>query len=152
MNFNIHKANKVEALEMNKLLTKLIQDEKQYDDNIDENFAVVSFYEYYVDDANKCLLVATIESNVIGFLYGYIKKEEDGKIRSILAKLDALFVEEQYREQYVAKELINSFKNWCKNNNVSSIEVDACSGNIKALNLYKQVGFEEFRKSLKMDI
>lgn len=69
MDFNIHNADKNEALEMNKLLTKLIQDEKQYDDNIDENFIVESFYEHYVEDKSKCLLVATSENNVIGFLY-----------------------------------------------------------------------------------
>ncbi len=152
MNYNIHKANKDEALEMNDLLTKLIQDEKQYDDSIDPNFIVVSFYERYVDDESKCLMVATIKKQVIGYLYGYIKEQEGGTKDILSAKLDALFVEEEFRKKHVAQELIKSFKIWCKDNKVSSVEVDVCSGNIKALNLYGQAGFEEFKKSLKMDI
>lgn len=152
MNFNIHQASKDEALKMNELLTKLIQDEKQYDDAIDENFIVESFYEHYVDDKSKCLLVATEETKVIGYLYGFIKSQEGGIKEILSAKLDALFVEERFRKHHVAQELIKSFKSWCKDMNVSSLEVDVCAKNIKALNLYQQVGFEEFKKSFKMDI
>ena len=152
MDFNIHQADKEEALQMNDLLTKLIQDEKQYDDTIDPNFIVVSFYEQYIEDKNKCLLVATKEKMVVGYLYGYIKNPEGGTIDVFSAKLDALFVSEEYRKQHIAKDLIDNFKTWCKDKNVTSLEVDVCSENNKALNLYKQAGFEEFKKSLKMDI
>lgn len=152
MDINIHKANKDEALKMNELLTKLIQDEKQYDDTIDPNFIVVSFYEQYVDDENKCLLVATRGKEVIGYLYGYIKNHEGGLKELLSAKLDALFIEEEYRKQHIAQNLIDGFKNWCKDKKVTSLEVDVCAENKKALFLYQKVGFEEFKKSLKMDI
>lgn len=152
MNFDIHKANTHEALEMNNLLTKLIQDEKQYDDTIDPNFIVVSFYERYVDDPEKCLMVATSDNKVIGYLYGYIKDLEGGTKEIISAKLDALFVDVDYRKNHIAKDLINSFKDWCKEKRVVSLEVDVCAENEKAINLYQQAGFKEFKKSLKVDI
>lgn len=152
MEFQIQKASKDDALKMNELLTKLIQDEKQYDKNIDDNFVVESFYEHYVDDPNKCLLVAKNKDNILGYIYGYIKTHEDGLNASIVAKLDAIYVEENYRRNNIAKELIKEFKSWCKNNKATSLEVDVCSKNIKSFKLYQECGFEEFKKSLKMDI
>ncbi len=152
MNFNIHKANENEALKMNNLLTKLIQDERQYDSNIDASFKVSSFYEHYVDDPGRCLLVVTDNTEVIGYLYGYIKPLEGGIKGQISAKLDAIFVETEYRKQHIAQSLIDHFKTWCKEKGVTSLEVDVCSDNQKAINLYHQVGFEEFKKTLKMHL
>ncbi len=152
MEFKIRKAEEKDALVLNNLLTKLIQDERQYDKNIDESFVVTSFYEHYVDDPNRCLLVADNNGVILGYLYGYLCPQEDGLVKHLEAKLDALFVEEEYRNNKIAQELIANFKSWCLDKKVNSIEVDVCSDNKKAFNLYSQSGFKEVKKSLKMDI
>lgn len=153
MDIKISKAKERDALRMNELLTKLIQDERQYDKNIDENFVVESFYEHYVDDKSKCLLVAKNDEDIIiGYLYGYIKTLEGGEKPHKEARLDALYVEDEYRKNHIAKELIKQFKVWAKENKVASLEVDVCANNMKAYNLYLKSGFREIKKTLKMDI
>lgn len=152
MDIKISKAKEVDALKMNELLTKLIQDERQYDKNIDENFVVESFYEHYVEDNSKCLLVAKVDDAIIGYIYGYIKTLEGGEKPHKEAKLDAIYVEVEYRKKHVAEELIKKFKVWAKENEVTSLEVDVCANNIKAYNLYLKNGFIEIKKTLKVDI
>ena len=54
----------------NKLLNKLIIDEKQYDENINENYVVNNYYQNRQN--NSILLVATLNSEIVAFLFGYI--------------------------------------------------------------------------------
>lgn len=96
MNYIIEEANEEDRLYCNKLLTKLIKDEKQYDDNIDENYEVTSYYEKIIND-NNILLVAKHSNKIVGYLYGYIK---DDKVSiNPTSVLDALYVEEEYRKK-----------------------------------------------------
>lgn len=53
MNIKIGKASLEEARTLDYFLTKLIQDEKQYDDNIDGSFVVNSYYEYIIPNENN---------------------------------------------------------------------------------------------------
>ena len=92
----IRKAVKEDAQTLDYLLTLLIQDEQKYDDNIDENFTVQHFYENYIDDFHKYIIVAEEENKIIGYLYGYQKKDES--LHNKVAVLDALYVEEKYRK------------------------------------------------------
>ena len=48
----VRKIKKEEASIVDNLLTLLIRDEKQYDDNIDINFKVTNFYQNYIDDSD----------------------------------------------------------------------------------------------------
>ena len=54
----------------NKLLNKLIIDEKQYDNNINEKYIVNNYYQNRPN--NSILLVATLNNEIVAFLFGYI--------------------------------------------------------------------------------
>ena len=94
MQFVIEKASLSDAKKVNDLLTKLIIDEKKYDENINRNCIVKSFYEKIYDDENVCLLVAKTKGKkeIIGYLYGYIRNDGDSTIYKT-SVLDALYVE-----------------------------------------------------------
>ncbi|MCH5167177.1 MAG: GNAT family N-acetyltransferase [Erysipelotrichales bacterium] len=148
---NIRKAHLEDAKHLNDLLTLLIQDEKQYDDSINENFIVKDFYEHYVEDKNRCILVALDENKIVGYLYGYIKSV-DPTINNKTSVLDALYVDNSFRDKGIANELIENFKHWSKENKVNSIEVSVCSNNIKAKNLYNKHGFQTIKETLILEI
>lgn len=78
MQFVIEKASFNDAKKVNDLLTKLIIDEKIY------------------DDENVCLLVAKTKEKkeIIGYLYGYIRNDGDSTIYKT-SVLDALYVEKK---------------------------------------------------------
>lgn len=152
MNYIIRKANREDVKVLDALLTKLIQDERNYDNNINENFVVNNYYEKIIDDSNKCFLVAETNNNgIIGFLYGYIQDNGNVCINNV-AKLDALFVLDEYRNLGIAKNLIAEFKLWVTSNNTSYIEVTVLNSNVKAYNLYENIGFKNVKSTMIIEI
>ncbi len=141
MSIDIIKADYKLALAANDLLTKLIKDEKKYDANVNENYIVKSFYENFFDNKDVCLLIAKSNEKLAGYIYGYIQNNGDSTIKKV-GVLDALYVEEEFRNNGVAQLLIDGFKNWSKNNNISYLEVKACKDNLKAIKLYEKMGFK----------
>ncbi len=144
------KALMKDAKNLDNLLTKLIQDERQYDDSIDENFIVTDFYQNYIQDNTKFLYLAEDNKEIIGYIYGYFNK--DVTTNDKVAYLDALFIDSNYRHQGIANKLIDEFKKWTKENNCTSMEVNVCSNNIKAKNLYIKNNFQSFKETLKCKI
>lgn len=141
LNFTISKAMLNEISEINNMLTDLIQDErKNYDSNINENYKVEEFYEKLIDDDNKIILVARENNIILGYLYGFI--QDNGNLyNNKIAKLDALFVKEQYRGNGIARSLIKEFINWAEEKRVAYIELSVCKDNTNAISLYENEGF-----------
>lgn len=144
------KALMKDAKYLDNLLTELIQDERKYDNSIDENFVVTNFYQNYIEDNTKFLYLAEDNNKIVGYIYGYFNK--DNTINNKVAYLDALFIKENYRKQGITNKLIEEFKKWAIDNNCTSMEVNVCSNNIKAKNLYIKHNFQSFKETLKCNI
>lgn len=144
---NIRRARIEDAKDLNNLLTQLIQDEKQYDSNIDPDFVVTDFYEHYIDDPTRLLIVAEEDEFIVGYLYGIIK-ENDETLTNKVALLDALYIDASYRGKGIANNLIKEFKKWAIDNKVNALEVSVCSKNIKAKNLYHKHNFITTKETL----
>ncbi len=141
MNFTISKAMLNEISEINNMLTDLIQDErKNYDSNINGNYKVEEFYEKSIDDDNKIILVARENNIILGYLYGFI--QDNGNLyNNKTAKLDSLFVKEQYRGNEIARSLMKDFFSWAEEKGIAYIELLVCKDNINAISLYENEGF-----------
>lgn len=144
MNYNIRKANINDAKRLNELLTSLIRDEKKYDSNINLDCKINSYYEYIIDKENNYLLVAEASNNIIGYLYGKIIDDGNTVIDKV-AKIDALYIEENYRHQGIGSSLINEFKKIVKKENVKYIEVNVCNDNKEAISIYENNDFNEIK-------
>lgn len=142
MEFNIRKCSYDDALAANNLLTKLIADEKQYDDNINENCVVKSLYEKFYNNNDICLYAAKYNNIVVGYIYGYLQNNGDCKNNAVCT-LDALYVLKEYRNNGIATELINSFIKWVKNKDAHYIDLKVCNLNEEAIKLYKKFKFFE---------
>lgn len=150
MDIKIVSATKDDVSKANEFLTRLIQDEKKYDSNINENCVIKSFYEKGIDNNNKCILFAKNDEEILGYLYGFV--EDDGAIINKVSKLVAIFVDEEYRGQKIANKLIEEFKKWSINKGAKYVEVNTFNSNIVAINLYKKHGFKEIKKILSVDL
>ncbi len=146
----IRKANYNDANVLNKFLTLLIKDERQYDLGIDENFIVTNMYENYIEDSNKLLIVAEENDEIVGYLYGIFKPSDD-TYKYKIAKLDALYIDPHYRNKGIATSLIEYFKKWAISKNVHKIEVNVWSKNIKAKRLYEKNNFKTTNETLTID-
>ncbi|MBR1416319.1 MAG: GNAT family N-acetyltransferase [Bacilli bacterium] len=130
------KANIKDAKEVDSLLTKLIADERQYDPKC-ELVIVKDYYINFIEDSNKYLFVCEDNNNIVGYIYSII--EEDN------AKIDALFVLEEYRNKGIATKLIEDFISYAKDNNIKQITINVLSNNLKARKLYLKY-FKPYKK------
>ncbi len=146
----IRKATYNDVKTLNEFLTLLIRDERQYDLGINENFIVTNMYENYIEDSNKLIIIAEENNEIVGYLYGIIIPN-NATYKYQIAKLDALYITNNYRNMGIATSLIEYFKNWAIAKKVYKIEVNVWSNNIKAKNLYVKNNFKTTKETLTID-
>ena len=143
--------DETDASKCDELLTKLIHDEKQYDDYINEKFIVNNYFVNVINDDKNILLCYKENEKVIGYIYFKYQIQEDKKGYLI----DGLYVESNYRNKGIAKSLINEGLKIAKNYNIDFIDINVMSKNKLAIKLYESFGFEIFsfkmRKKIKVN-
>lgn len=130
MNYRV--ATVEDAEELDNLLSKLIQDEKRNYDGTIESTMVKDFYKNMIPRENTIIYLCEDKGVIIGYIYGFI---DDKK-----GKIDALFVEKNYRNRKIASTLLEYIKNWFGDKNINDIEISVFSKNIIARNLYNKYG------------
>ena len=62
--------NIIDAIECNKLLNKLIENESKYDKNIKSNYIINEYFEEIHNNKNNCLFIAKDNDNLaIGYIF-----------------------------------------------------------------------------------
>lgn len=151
MKYNIRYATLSDTKIVNEFLTRLIKDEKQYDENINEKCTVFSLYENLILNENNCILVAESNNNLVGYLYGYMQDTGDAYLFPI-AQLEAMFVDETIRKQGVGNALIKEFKKWATNKKAKYIELKVCNDNKSAIALYTNNGFTNVKSIMSVEL
>lgn len=151
MDYIIRRANINDSSYINKLLTKLIRDEKRYDININEKCEVKRFYENLIENDNNLILVVEFDNKIIGYLYGLIEYRGDAYIERV-ARIDALYIESDYRNTGIGSNLLKNFKQWVIDKNIKYIEICAQVENKNAVNLYEKMGFKNFKSIMNIEL
>lgn len=145
---------KVETLEeankCDELLNKLILDEMEYDDTINENFIVNNYFFQIIKNKDNILLVDKIDEKIIAYIFA--KRIYDNSTEKIGYLIDGLYVEPEYRNHGIAKNLISEIINICKDNNASYIDINVVYKNLLAKKLYKSLEFSEFKLTLRKEL
>jgi len=147
----IRKATLEDAKDLDSLLTKLINYERKFSSNVSENIEVKGFYKNILKRDNQAIFAASCEEKVIGFIYIYEKILDETFINKE-AFIDAFFVEEEYRNKGIGKSLINEAIAWAKERNIKYIDIDVMSENIKTINIYNNIGFNEIKKGMRIKL
>ncbi len=136
------------AEKCDQLLTKLIQDERKYDQTIDSSFIVKDYFKNMINSEDNILLCYRENETVIGYIFlkPIINDSQKGYL------VDGLFVEEKYRNKGIAKELINKSLNILNEKKIDFVEINVMYKNELAMKLYKEFGFEEFKVSMRKNI
>ena len=141
--FDEERANKCDAL-----LTKLIQDERQYDKTIEKDYVVNDYFKNVILNKNNILLCYEEGSIIKGYIYLKLITNNDKKGYLI----DGLYVDEKYRQNGIAKDLINEAIKIIKDTNASFIDINVLADNKIARKLYESFGFNEFKITLKKEL
>lgn len=127
------------------LLTKLIRDESKYDKLISKDFIVQDYFKNVIKDSNNILLGYIIDNQIIG--YTYLKYLANDNKKGYL--IDGLYILENYRGQGYAKKLLKYALNLLKNKSLDFIDINVLGANEKARNLYKLLGFKDFKITMR---
>ena len=130
------------------LLTKLIQDERQYDNSINKDFVVNNYFKNIIKNENNILLCYEEDNIIKGYIY--LKPVNNDSQKGYL--IDGLYVDIKYRNNGIATKLIENALNVIKDTNVAVIDINVMANNSVAINLYKHFGFNEFRIGLRKNI
>ena len=127
------------------LLTKLIRDESKYDKLISKDFIVQDYFKNVIKDRNNILLGYIIDNQIIG--YTYLKYLANDNKKGYL--IDGLYILENYRGQGYAKKLLKYALNLLENKSLDFIDINVLGANEKARNLYKLLGFKDFKITMR---
>lgn len=134
-----------DANKCDKLLNKLVLDERKYDNSISEDDKILNYFKYMIRQKYNFLLGYYIDNNIVG--YAFIKG-----IDKETALLDGLYVEEEYRNKGIATELITTAFEICKNNKIKFLDVNVMYQNKEAQSFYNKLGFVNLRIGLRKPI
>jgi len=130
------------------LLTKLILDERQYDDSIDPDFKVSNYFNNFVNDEDKMLLGYLVDNTLVGYIYAY--ETVSNNIKGLF--IDGLYVKTDYRNKGIAKELINEIILEAEKREAKFIDIKVLSKNEVAKLLYERLNFNEFKVMMRKEM
>lgn len=113
-------------------LTLLIQDERKYDNTIDENFVVSNYFINMINGQNILLLYKK-ENKSIGYIFA--KKIDDKYL------IDGLYVDINFRNKGIATKLVKEIIREIYLLGDYEIFINVLKKNKVAVNLYNKLGF-----------
>ena len=143
---NFRNANLNDSLQLDNLLTKLVEDEKANYDKYINIGKINGLYQTLLINNNTHAFVCEENNKIVGYIYCYVNNESIGI-------LDALYIEKEYRGLGIATKLIELAINWLKDEKlVKLIEISVMDKNELAKKLYKKLGFQKFKETLRIEI
>ena len=133
--------NEIDANTCDTLLTKLIRDEKKYDNTVEE-IEVKDYFKNVIQDKNNILLGYKENNRVVGYIY--LKHMGNNEYL-----IDGLYVEVEYRNKGIGKVLLQSGIDVLKELRCDHIDIKVLYANEVAMKLYKYIGFEEYRVTMR---
>ena len=137
--------NVVDADRCDELLTKLIHDERQYNDTIDDNYIVTNHFNKMLDDENIIILAYYINKTIVGYIL--IRRMANNT-----CLLDGLYVEKEYRNKGIGNSLLKDAISRIKNMNVKYVDINVMYNNIIAKHIYEKLGFVGYEIKMRKSI
>ena len=153
-NLLIKKATLEDLKTIQNLNNQLFKLEKEnYDSTLVSNWPLTNEGKLYFEDLinNQYVIVAILNDEIVGYLAGTIN--EKGSYEEVqYGEINNMLIKDECRGYGIGKKLINNFKDYCRENNIYNVKVEASAKNENAINFYKKNGFEEFNITLTMGI
>ncbi|WP_405610111.1 GNAT family N-acetyltransferase [Polaribacter sp. Asnod1-A03] len=105
-----------------------------------------------ISNKNTHLLVAIVNNEVVAS--GYVRVE-NSKIYHKNVKhgyIGFMFVKENFRGQRISNLILDSLKNWAKENSLKELRLDVYSNNTGAIKAYERFGFTKSLVNMRTEI
>lgn len=107
-----------------------------------------------IDDSDKAIFVADIDSKVAGFAECCIQKSSDFPVskKREWVQIDGIAVKEEFRNHHIGSLLLNKITEWAKDKEVKRIELKVYSFNNNASEFYSGKGFKDLSKTMFFEL
>jgi GNAT superfamily N-acetyltransferase len=109
------------------------------------------FEECLSPSPGSAVFIAEAQGKAVGYLCAASSSRAWRSVNPI-AELENMYVDESYRRQGVGSLLVESFKEWAKDNGAARIRVGAFSKNVRALGFYHKCGFRDLEIHLEQSL
>lgn len=152
----IRTAIKSDIPSIKKLNHLLVDYDRQFDKTIQPHWIESEdgkqFLEERLHHDDSVVFIADNDNQVVGYLIGCVTEAASYRTIKWLGELEEMFVLPEFRSQYLGKQLVTHFVNWCKNKNLTTIKVEVSAGNERGLHFYRQNDFIDFNFILERTI
>lgn len=136
----IKKAKKKDSKVLGKMAMKIWEDNNLYD--------LVKEFEEFADDPNMASFIKYVDDKPVGFAnvsirYDYV---EGGCETSPVGYLEGIFVEDEYRKNNYARDLVKACETWVKDKKIKEFASDCTLTNKDSLAFHLAIGFEEVNR------
>ena len=147
----IRKAELEDVEQLDMMFAKLLEIDKIYDDNLKSGLTMHGFFSKRIMDEDVIAFVAFDNDNIIGYVFGYIQKDNKVKVE-LEAYIESIYIEESKRKTGIGTKLIEQFELEAQNRGVKYIFIDNKVNNLVAHNLYSNLGYNLFIESRRKEI
>lgn len=135
----IKKAKKKDSKVLGKMAMKIWEDNNLYD--------LVKEFEEFADDPNMASFIKYVDDKPVGFAnvsirYDYV----EGCETSPVGYLEGIFVEDEYRKNNYARDLVKACETWVKDKRIKEFASDCTLTNKDSLAFHLAIGFEEVNR------
>jgi len=107
-----------------------------------------------IDDNNKALFVAEIESKIIGFSECFILKSSNFPVikKREWIQLDNIAVTRDYQNCQIGSLLLQKIVEWAKFKGINRVELKVYSFNKNAIEFYLKKSFKELNRTMYLNL
>lgn len=130
----------------------IIVAERPFDPTLKEEKIHYYDIEQMISAPHIEVLVAEIDSEIIGSGYARIAPAKPYLNHETYAYLGFMFTDMNYRGIGVNSKIIESLKNWCRSQNVFELRLDVYNDNASAIKAYEKVGFKKHLINMRIGL
>jgi len=107
-----------------------------------------------INDNDKALFVAEVESKIVGFAECYILRSSNFPVikKREWVQLDNIAVNKHYQNYHIGSLLLEKVIEWARFKEISRIELKVYSFNQNAIEFYSRKGFRDLNKTMYLNL
>jgi RimJ/RimL family protein N-acetyltransferase len=146
---------KARTADLEKLLAfeqGIITAERPFDPTLKEEKIHYYDIEQMISASYVEVLVAEIDSEVIGSGYARIETAKPYLNHETYAYLGFMFTDLKHRGKGVNSKIIEALKDWCRSQNVFELRLDVYNENASAIKAYEKAGFKKHLINMRIGL
>jgi len=152
----VRKASESDVPDIVKLNMQLADYHRRIDEYYKSGKGRCSSFKPYINEVmkkkNAKVLVAKIDSKVIGYLIGEIIPARPYLTPKKIGKVANAFVDAKYQRCGAGKMMFSELIAWFKKNNIKHIELTVDVRNKIGISAWEKFGFKEYMKKMRLDL